>query len=108
MKCAVGSFVSQTHVQGEKNESVAGSSLSSLPNKFHLPKTYAFKNQKFGSKGKKQSCRVALFDKYNWLHYDATADSARRQNKDGPGRPTFSADFFLGALYVCHARTLLT
>ena len=55
-------------------ESAAGSSLSSLPEKFHPPKTYAFPKRKFGSKGEERSCRAAWFDKYDWLHYDATAD----------------------------------
>ena len=58
-----------------KMESAAGSSLSSLPEKFHPPKTYAFPKRKFGSKGEERSCRAAWFDKYDWLHYDATADS---------------------------------
>ena len=38
--------------------------------KFNHPKTWVFPKQKFGSKDKTQTCKVAWFTKYYWLHYD--------------------------------------
>ncbi len=57
------------------SESVAGLTLPSVPEKFHPSTTYTFPKRKFGSKAEERSCRAAWFDKYDWLHYDATADA---------------------------------
>ena len=46
-----------------------------VPEQFRPSKTYAFPNRKFGSKGEERSCKAAWFDKYDWLHYDATTDA---------------------------------
>ena len=69
--------------------------------KFHPRMTYAFPKRKFGSKGKKQSRRAAWFDKYDLLHYDATANSARPSEQGRSGKPHFRRRFFLLILVFC-------
>ena len=73
-----------------------------ISQKFHPPKTYAFSKRKFGSKSEKQSCRVAWFEKYDWLHYDATSDYAKPLEQGRPGPPNFRRRFLLFlVLYTC-------
>ena len=94
--------------KGRKMESAAGLSLSSLPKKFHLPKNYAFHKRKFGLKGKKQSCRAAWFYKYDWLHYEATANSAKPLKQGRSGPPNFHWRSFWCFVHVRHVHAPLT
>ena len=66
-----------------------------LPNSILIPKTYAFRKRKFGSKGKKQSCRAAWFDKCDWLYYNATVDSAMSSEQRRPWPPNYFRLLFL-------------
>ncbi|XP_062523370.1 zinc finger MYM-type protein 1-like [Corticium candelabrum] len=44
--------------------------------KFHPPKTFRFPRRKFGSKGETRSFKAEWCEKFDWLHYDASADAA--------------------------------
>ena len=47
------------------------------PVKFHPPKSSKFPKRIFGSQGKdRRSFRAEWYDTYDWLHYDASSDSA--------------------------------
>ena len=47
------------------------------PEKFHPSKSFNFPKRSFGSQGKdRRSFRAEWCDKYKWLHYEASSDSA--------------------------------
>ena len=47
------------------------------PVKFHPPKSSKFSKRSFGSQGKDhRSFRAEWYNTYDWLHYDASSDSA--------------------------------
>ena len=54
----------------------ASKSSAQVPVKFHPPKGYKFQVRTFGTKGEKRSFRSEWCVKYDWLHYDCTADAA--------------------------------
>ena len=43
--------------------------------KFHPPKTFRFPRREFGSKGETRSLKAECCEKFDWLHYDASADA---------------------------------
>ena len=43
---------------------------------FKPPKSFRFPKRKFGKKGEERSFRAAWCEKYDWLHYDVSADAA--------------------------------
>ena len=48
----------------------------SVSKKFHPPKSFSFPKRSFGSKKIQRSFRSELCQEFNWLHYDATDDTA--------------------------------
>jgi len=56
--------------------SSASAHASEIPVKFRPSKSYEFPVRTFGTKGEKRSFRSEWCAKYDWLHYDRTADAA--------------------------------
>ena len=51
-------------------------SSTQLVQQFKPPKSFRFPKRKFGKKGEERSFRATWCEKYDWLHYDVSADAA--------------------------------
>ena len=51
-------------------------SSTQLVQQFKPPKSFRFPKRKFGKKGEERSFRATWCEKYDWLHYNVSADAA--------------------------------
>ena len=56
--------------------STAWLSSAQLVQQFKPPKSFKFPKCKVGKKGEERAFRAAWCEKYDWLHYDVSADAA--------------------------------
>ena len=70
---------SSTTSSSTASSSTASSSTTlstQLVQQFKPSKSFRFPKRKFGNKGEERSFRAAWSEKYDWLHYDVSADAA--------------------------------